>query len=86
MTLLDKSPGRLLPVFIILISKQDLTVFTHFILRGGKNIPSIYTCIAYDIFDNKLKYVTPNITKLLTYVPLNSEAIELSAICLHISL
>jgi len=38
MTLLDESPGHLLPSLIILILKQDLTVYTLFILRvgGGK--------------------------------------------------
>ena len=35
--------------------------------------PSISLCIAYDIFDNKLKYVTINIAKLWTYVPRNPE-------------
>ena len=33
--------------------------------------PSISLCIAYDIFDNKLKYVTLNKAKLWTYVPPN---------------
>ena len=35
--------------------------------------PSTSPCIAYDIFDNKLKYVTLNIAKLWIYAPRNPE-------------
>ena len=42
MTLLDESPGHLLPFLIILILKQDLTVYTLFILRGRKNMRNYF--------------------------------------------
>jgi len=38
MTLWDNSSGRFLPFSTILILKQDLTFYTTFILRGGKDI------------------------------------------------
>jgi len=36
MILLDASTGRVLPFLIILILKQDKTVYTLIILKGGK--------------------------------------------------
>jgi len=33
---------RFLPLFIILILKQDLTVYTLFILRGGNNMRNYF--------------------------------------------
>jgi len=38
MILLDESPGCFLAFFAILILKEDLTVYTLFIIRGGKNM------------------------------------------------
>jgi len=40
----NKSPGRFIPflIFLIISMKQNLTVYTLFILSGGKNMKTYF--------------------------------------------